>query len=267
MEDLISGDEGSEDDFFDEYEDDFDETDMDSGYDESDAWGEESEMQENAEDDWDYNDLDNKMDEASRQQMEEYLQSQYEGLVNPVTGQPITTEDEMFAYQQAMVEEENSRRMMEMGIDPSALKDIIENHPTILAAQKIQMEQEERETESFARDELEKLITKYPDCGLTDLNQLEQSEAGRATLLDWAKTGDLAKAYIANFHEDILQRRMAAVKQGKLNEINSKRHLRQPHGNGGGMDAMSQEEYKTWKGFFPDASYKEIQKIWRENKE
>uniref|UniRef100_UPI0028A08A9A hypothetical protein n=1 Tax=Anaerotignum sp. TaxID=2039241 RepID=UPI0028A08A9A len=127
--------------------------------------------------------------------------------------------------------------------------------------------QQAREAENFAKTQLGNLLAKYPDCGLTDLNQLEQSEVGRAVLQDWGKTGDLIKAYTANFADEIMQRRTAAAKQGTLNAINGKRHLSPTKGGGGGGESMSQEEFKTWKGFFPDATYEEIQKMWKKNKE
>ncbi|MDD3393500.1 MAG: hypothetical protein PHG19_02500 [Anaerotignum sp.] len=280
MENLEHGNEVQDEDFFDEFEDDFEE----GGAEESQE-GEEEGSSENDDgaaaaqegsggdpnsEEGNHDsagELAQKIEEASKQRFEEFFKRQYGGLVNPVTGQAVRNEAELIAYEQAMAENEYNRKMADAGIDPDILNNIIGNHPAVLAAQRMQQEQQAREAENFTKTQLGNLLAKYPDCGLTDLNQLEQSQAGKATLQDWGKTGDLVKAYTANFADEILQRRTAAAKQGKLNEINGKRHLSQPKGSGGGGESMSQEEYRTWKGFFPEASYEEIQKMWKENKE
>lgn len=274
MENLENENEIKDEDFFDEFEDDFEEEleesqeegsgKNDDGVAQEGSGGDPSSLEGNLDTD---GELTQKIEEASKQRFDEFFKRQYGGLVNPLTGQAVQNEAELIAYQQAAAETEYNRKMAEVGIDPNVLNNIIGNHPAVVAAQRMQQEQQAREAENFTKAQLGTLMAKYPDCGLTDLNQLEQSEAGKATLQDWAKTGDLVKAYTANFHEEIVQRKTAAAKQGKLNEINGKRHLRQPKGSGSGSETMSQEEYRTWKGFFPDASYEEIQKMWKENKE
>jgi len=213
------------------------------------------------------NDLEQRIEEATQKRFEEFFKRQYGGYVNPITGQPVQNEADLVAYQQAVSEAEYNRRMTEAGFDPNVLNNLIGNHPAILSAQRLQQEQQAREAENFTKTQMGNLLAKYPDCGISDLSQFQQSAAGRAVLQDWGKTGDLVKAYTANFAEEIMQRRTAAAKQGTLNNINGKRHLSQPKGNGGGGESMSQEDYKTWQGFFPEKSYEEIQKLWKENKE
>lgn len=208
-----------------------------------------------------------RIEAAAKQKFDAFFERQYGGLVNPLNGQPVQSEADLIAYQQAVAEAEYHQRMTESGIDPETLHQIIGNHPAILQAQKLQQEQQQREAESFAKSQMESLLEKYPDCGLTDINQLAQSPKGQAVLQDWGRTGDLVKAYTANYADEILERRTAAAKQGKLNEINGKRHLSPARGAAGSTESMSQEEYKVWKGFFPEASYAQIQKMWKENKE
>lgn len=278
MDGLDNSNEAHEDDFFDEFEDEFEEeygqdgleedgTEQGGEVDETVAANHEGSGGDPNSDESGSDDLDRRVEEATNQRLAEFFQRQYGGMLNPLTGQPVRTEAEFVAYQQAMAETEYNRKMAETGIDPNVLNNLIGNHPAIVAAQRMQEEQQAREAETFAKSQLGTLLSKYPDCGLTDLNQLEQSEAGRATLQDWAKTGDLVKAYTANFHEEILQRRTTAAKQGTLNQINGKKHLRQPQGSSGGGETMSPDELKTWQGFFPDKSYEEILKMWKENKE
>lgn len=208
-----------------------------------------------------------RIEAAAKQKFDAFFERQYGGLVNPLNGQPVQSEADLLAYQQAVAEVEYHQRMTESGIDPEALHQIIGNHPAILQAQRLQQEQQQREAESFAKNQMESLLEKYPDCGLTDINQLAQSPKGQAVLQDWGRTGDLVKAYTANYADEILERRTAAAKQGKLNEMNSKRHLSPARGAAASTESMSQEEYKVWKGFFPEASYAQIQKMWKENKE
>lgn len=265
---------GNEEDFFDEFEDDFEEKleeSQEEGTGENEdgaaAAEEGSGGDPNSEEDGSTDDLERRIEEATKQRFEEFFKRQYGGLVNPITGKAVGNEAELAAYQQAMAEAEYNRRVADSGFDPNVLNNLIGNHPAILSAQRMQQEQQAREAENFAKTQLGNLLAKYPDCGFTDLNQLEQSEAGRAVLQDWGKTGDLVKAYTANFADEIMQRRTAAAKQGTLNAINGKRHLSPTKGGGSGGETMSQEEYKTWKGFFPDASYEEIQKMWKKNKE
>ncbi len=276
MGNLENGNEAQEEDFFDEFEDNFEEEleeSQEEGSGENDDAAAAAQEGSGGDPNSEEGNLDSagelaqKIEEASKQRFEEFFKRQYGALVNPLTGQAVQNEADLRTYEQAMAETEYNRKMAEVGMDPNVLNNIIGNHPAVVAAQRMQQEQQAREAENFTKAQLGTLMAKYPDCGLTDLNQLEQSEAGKATLQDWAKTGDLVKAYTANFHEEIVQRRTAAAKQGKLNEINGKRHLSPTKGSGGGGESMSQEEYRTWKGFFPDASYDEIQKMWKENKE
>lgn len=208
-----------------------------------------------------------RIEAAAKQKFDAFFGRQYGGLINPLNGEPVQSEEDLIAYQQALAEVEYQQRMQESGIDPETLHQIIGSHPAILQAQRLQQEQQQREAEGFAKSQMEGLLEKYPDCGLTDINQLAQSPKGQAVLQDWGRTGDLIKAYTANYADEILERRTAAARQGKLNEMNGKRHLSPVKGTAGNTGSMSQEEYKVWKGFFPEASYAQILKMWKENKE
>jgi len=185
---------GNEEDFFDEFEDDFEEKLQESqeegtgeNDDEAAAAEEGSGGDPNSEEGGSADDLERRIEEATKQRFEEFFKRQYGGMVNPLTGRPVQNEADLAAYEQAMAETEYNRRMADAGFDPNVLNNLIGNHPAILSAQRMQQEQQAKEAENFAKSQLGNLLAKYPDCGLTDLNQLEHSEVGRVSFAGLGK--------------------------------------------------------------------------------
>lgn len=191
----------------------------------------------------------------TQKRVDEFYKRQFGSVVNPLTGAPIASEGEYISYQEALAQEEQYKQLEAAGIHPQIIAGMIDNHPAVKAAQAF-------EVQNFADQQFSQLLKKFPDCEIARINDLETTAEGRACLKDWASTGDLGKAYAANFSEKIIERRVAAAKQGALNSANNKNHIAQPAG-GGNAKTMSREDMASWKQFYPNLTESQIEAKWK----
>lgn len=198
------------------------------------------------------------IDAQAQKRIDEFVAQQFGAVVNPFTGRNITNEAELRHYQEHFSKQEQERKLKESGLDKEMLNQMIAEHPIVKQAQEMVRAKETAETENFSRSEFDSLKKAYPDCGFTSIQDLQNTAEGMQALQLWAKTGSLTQAYRAIFADTIVQRRIAATKQGVLNDVASKGHIGQARGATGEEFTLSKEEMSHWKGFFPNASESEI---------
>ena len=203
------------------------------------------------------------VDAVVQQRIDAAIARQFGGMTNPYTGRPITTEAELAAYQQAFAAEEQERRLRESGIDRNILNDAISGHPVVQQANAMLHEQQQRQANDFMAQEFAALLQEFPDCGLKEARELMNTPEGMETLRLWQSGPiSLKTAYAATHLNEIKAKQSKAVRQGVMNEVNGRAHLRQTNGGQGGaeMPAEILEEYRTFDIGKDDAERLEIWK-------
>lgn len=134
-------------------------------------------------------------------------------------------------------------------------------------AQEIVRKQEQQEADHFMEKEFLALQKEFPDCGLREVGDLLQTEAGKKALQLWKSVDiPLADAYAATHRVQIQEKQHAAIRQGILNQMNGKRHLTQTRGGQERLE-MPADVRREFKKYFPNASNKEIERMYRKNKQ
>lgn len=134
-------------------------------------------------------------------------------------------------------------------------------------AQEIVRKQEQQEADRFMEKEFLALQKEFPDCGLKEVGDLLETEAGKKALQLWKSVDiPLADAYAATHRMEIQAKQHAAIRQGVLNQMRGKQHLTQIRGGQERME-MPADVRLEFKKYFPDASNKEIERMYRKNQE
>lgn len=134
-------------------------------------------------------------------------------------------------------------------------------------AQDIIRKQEQQEADRFMEKEFLALQREFPDCGLQEVGQLLETAAGKKALELWKSVDiPLADAYAATHRMEIQTRQNAAIRQGILNQMNGKRHLTPVRSAQKRME-MPADVRAEFKKYFPDASDREIEKMYHKNKQ
>lgn len=204
------------------------------------------------------------VDAVVQQRIDAAIARQFGGMTNPYTGRPITTEAELAAYQQAFAAEEQERRLRESGIDRNILNDAISGHPIVQQANAMLHEQQQRQANDFMAQEFAALLQEFPDCGLKEARELMNTPEGMEMLRLWQSGPiSLKTAYAATHLNEIKAKQSKAVRQGVMNEVNGRAHLRQTNNGGQAgaeMPAEILEEYRTFDIGKDDAERLEIWK-------
>lgn len=125
-------------------------------------------------------------------------------------------------------------------------------------------EQQQRQANDFMSQEFAALLQEFPDCGLKDPRELMNTPEGMETLRLWQSGPiSLKTAYAATHLNEIKAKQSKAVRQGVMNEVNGRAHLRQTNNGGQAgaeMPAETMEEYRTFGIGKDDAERLEIWK-------
>lgn len=189
----------------------------------------------------------------SQQRVDDFYRQQFAGFISPYTQRPIETEADYHAYMQAYEAEEQQRKLGDMGVDQKMLNDIISNHPAVKQAQEVMLQQQQEQANAFMKQEFADLQREFPDSGLTDPRELFNTPEGRRCLDLWRSANvSLADAYAVAYRAKIREKDIAAVKQGVLNQQNSKNHLKQTKGGPAPKPVVTDEIRDQFRTFFGD---------------
>jgi len=104
----------------------------------------------------------------------------------------------------------------------------------------------------FIGSELRKLISAYPDSGITSLKDLLNKPYAKELMRYWSRGIPLYKAYGIVNAEEIYAKRAAAEKQAALNTLRSKSHLVSTGGASRADKSVPMEVMEQYREFFPD---------------
>lgn len=201
---------------------------------------------------------------TARQRVDAAIARQFGGMINPYTGRPITTEAELAAYHQAFAAEEQERRLRESGIDRNMLDEVISGHPVVQQANAMLHEQQQRQANDFMSQEFAALLQEFPDCGLKDPRDLMNTPEGMETLNLWQSGPiSLKTAYAATHLNEIKAKQSKAVRQGVMNEVNGRAHLRQTNNGGQAGAEIPTDVDEAYQIYFPELTAAERNDLWK----
>lgn len=196
------------------------------------------------------------------------IAEQYKGKINPYNNKPITSEADLNEYMAAYNADMQRQRLQDMGIDQKQLNEIVGNLPEVQQAKAYMAQQRQAEADNFMKQQFDAMKAEYPDCGFADAKAMLNDPEGRKVLEFWRDSPRLtiADAYLIMNKDKIRAQQNAAAKQGAMNMMNSKSHLKQTKGSTakGEVPADVVEGYRM---YFPKATMAEIAEMYRKNHE
>lgn len=176
-----------------------------------------------------YNDEIKKRDEA--------IARRYQGVVNPLTGKPITNQDELFEAQDAQREVEAQRaselarqQLQKSGVDMGVVNQLIQNSPEMqkLRQTQAQMEQfQEQQNQKTVDEQVQaslKEIAKY-DSSVKTLDDIGNLDKAQDIVKSVQSGMSLEQAYRIAYFDKIVEQKATQAKQGAINQVKAKAHL------------------------------------------
>lgn len=196
------------------------------------------------------------------------IAAQFKGMKNPYTGKEITTEAELNAYRAAYAADQRNQKLQDMGIDPSQLNEIVGSLPEVQEARAYMAQQRQQQATAMMEGQFNDMKKDYPDCGFDSVAAMMADPEGLKVLEFWRDSPSLtiADAYLIKNKDKIRAQQTAAAKQGAMNQMNSKGHLKQTKGSTakGEVPADVIDGYRM---YFPKATMAEIAEMYRKNHE
>ena len=201
--------------------------------------------------------------EDARNQVDAFFRES--GLVDPYSGQPITSRAEYEAYRTRFEAEQRTQLMEKAGLTPEQLQAFVQGLPEVREAKRAQAEAEAatkkaREQEARARvdEQLRQIQAIDPTIkGLGDLSRLDTYPK----LYDMVKRGyALADAYRLANYDALTQRAAEASRKAAITAVQSKQHLRPMESRGAGEISVPDSVIDEYRMLNPGATKEEIQK-------
>lgn len=157
----------------------------------------------------------------------------FAGQTNPYTGQPIRTEADFRAYQEAKARQEREAQMLSAGVDPAALQGMVDDAVKPLREQ-VQRQRLEgmsaearnvtAQAQAAIRQGLEAVRVKY-DGSVQSLEDIVAMPTG-AAFRDYVERGlSIEDAFYMANRDAVDKRRMEAAKQAGIKQASGKRHM------------------------------------------
>lgn len=201
--------------------------------------------------------------EDAQKQVDEFFKTS--GLMNPYTGQPITTRAEYEAYRERFEADQKAKLMEKAGITQEEFQAFVQGLPEVRAAR-----QAKAEAEAAARQAREQEAKARVD---EQLRQIQAIDPTVKELGDLAKLGTYPKLYdmvkrgysildayrLANY-DTLTQRAAEASRKAAINSVQSKQHLKATESRGGGAIPVPDSVLEEYRVLNPGATKEEIQK-------
>lgn len=178
---------------------------------------------------------------------------------NPKTGEPIRSQADYLAALDAQEQINAERELLEKGVDPNVLNQMIQNNPLVKqASELIRRTEEERTMNAINADvaELAKLdpnIKSFSDVPSEVVDKCMQIKG--LTLVD---------AYKLINYGRVGAEKMDAIRQSAINQAKGKSHLTPMNGVAANSNEVEipASELAIWQGMFPDKSPAELRKAY-----
>ena len=204
---------------------------------------------------------------ATQARIDQIYADMFQGQNNPYTGQPIRSEADYRAYQDADRQAKRTAQLQQAGIDPDAVRGLVDEAVRPLRAQMQRQElaaiqEQARSVDSRAQETIRQ--------GVESIRQMYGAEVGSLEDIAAMPTGpqfntyiqkglSLEEAYYLANRKDIDARRLSAARQAGINRASGKGHLAgMPAAAGEAPYQPTAEEKAAYREFLPDATDAEI---------
>lgn len=186
------------------------------------------------------------------------------GRVNPETNQPIRSEAEYIEALQAQQRVNATAQLTEKGIDPSLIENLLATNPTLMEAQRVIQEQQQREANAKVQEDIDNILKL--DKTYANVDELVNSEEFQRAVQMCQNTPNLrlTDAYkIVNF-DALRGAGIKAAKQAAINESRNKSHLSSTPNTptGKGSVEIPEAEINKWQRMFPEKSRKDLNALY-----
>lgn len=201
--------------------------------------------------------------EDAQKQVDEFFKNS--GLMNPYTGQPITTRAEYEAYRERFEADQKAKLMEKAGITQEEFQAFVQGLPEVRAARQAKAEAEAatrqaREQEAKARVDEQLRQIQAIDPTVKDLGDLAKLDT-YPKLYDMVKRGySILDAYRLANYDTLTQRAAEASRKAAINSVQSKQHLKATESRGGGAIPVPDSVLEEYRVLNPGATKEEIQK-------
>lgn len=201
--------------------------------------------------------------EDAQKQVDEFFKTS--GLMNPYTGQPITTRAEYEAYRERFEADQKAKLMEKAGITQEEFQAFVQGLPEVRAARQAKAEAEAaarqaREQEAKARVDEQLRQIRAIDPTVKELGDLAKLDT-YPKLYDMVKRGySILDAYRLANYDTLTQRAAEASRKAAINSVQSKQHLKSTESRGGGAIPVPDSVLEEYRVLNPGATKEEIQK-------
>lgn len=201
--------------------------------------------------------------EDAKKQVDEFFKTS--GLMNPYTGQPITTRAEYEAYRERFEADQKAKLMEKAGITQEEFQAFVQGLPEVRAARQAKAEAEAaarqaREQEAKARVDEQLRQIQAIDPTVKELGDLAKLDT-YPKLYDMVKRGySILDAYRLANYDTLTQRAAEASRKAAINSVQSKQHLKATESRGGGAIPVPDSVLEEYRVLNPGATKEEIQK-------
>lgn len=201
--------------------------------------------------------------EDAQKQVDEFFKNS--GLMNPYTGQPITTRAEYEAYRERFEADQKAKLMEKAGITQEEFQAFVQGLPEVRAARQAKAEAEAaarqaREQEAKARVDEQLRQIQAIDPTVKELGDLAKLDT-YPKLYDMVKRGySILDAYRLANYDTLTQRAAEASRKAAINSVQSKQHLKATESRGGGAIPVPDSVLEEYWALNPGATKEEIQK-------
>lgn len=201
--------------------------------------------------------------EDAQKQVDEFFKTS--GLMNPYTGQPITTRAEYEAYRERFEADQKAKLMEKAGITQEEFQAFVQGLPEVRAARQAKAEAEAaarqaREQEAKARVDEQLRQIRAIDPTVKELGDLAKLDT-YPKLYDMVKRGySILDAYRLANYDTLTQRAAEASQKAAINSVQSKQHLKATESRGGGAIPVPDSVLEEYRVLNPGATKEEIQK-------
>lgn len=201
--------------------------------------------------------------EDAQKQVDEFFKTS--GLMNPYTGQPITTRAEYEAYRERFEADQKAKLMEKAGITQEEFQAFVQGLPEVRAARQAKAEAETaarqaREQEAKARVDEQLRQIRAIDPTVKELGDLAKLDT-YPKLYDMVKRGySILDAYRLANYDTLTQRAAEASRKAAINSVQSKQHLKATESRGGGAIPVPDSVLEEYRVLNPGATKEEIQK-------
>ena len=201
--------------------------------------------------------------EDAQKQVDEFFKTS--GLMNPYTGQPITTRAEYEAYRERFEADQKAKLMEKTGITQEEFQAFVQGLPEVRAARQAKAEAEAaarqaREQEAKARVDEQLRQIRAIDPTVKELGDLAKLDT-YPKLYDMVKRGySILDAYRLANYDTLTQRAAEASRKAAINSVQSKQHLKATESRGGGAIPVPDSVLEEYRVLNPGATKEEIQK-------